>query len=275
MAPTSADKLKSDYCEKIVKKKYTKNVHGEGIKSQFLSISSVDIRDVFAAPPPPRITEIIEEEEQELQEGKGCSRIYDDSSQSAKQTKYILDQLESLHLKVDQLEKQGSSKFGNNTTDLSSVLTEINVLDLLKTCRSIEIILSLVTCLTIKNVSADEGLFCTVCEFVRKYNFECGLSFDFSENLPSSLFHLKESVKRHSEYYPQKVSTEQEVLYKQSNDVAINCALAAYMSYKLGLSHATYENLEIHTSGGNIGQKNRSKEFSRNVLGPMYEVLRN
>ena len=49
------------------------------------------------------------------------------------------------------------------------------------------------------------------------------------------------------------------------------------MSYKLGLSYATYENLitEIHTSGGNIGQKNHSKEFSQNLLGPMYEVLRN
>ena len=113
----------------------------------------------------------------------------------------------------------------------------------------------------------------------------CGLSFDFSENLPSSISHLKESVKHHIRYtthktmsaLKDKVSKEQEVLYNKSKDVAINCASAAYMSYKLGLLYAIYENLitEIHTSGGNIGQKNHSKEFSRNILGPMYEVLRN
>ena len=127
MATTSADKAKCDYCKKILRKKnlkqHTKNIHGEGIKSQFLSISSVDIQDVFAAPPP-KISKTIEEEEQELQEGQGISWIYDDSSQSAKQTKDILNQLESLHLKVNQLEKQGSSKFVINTTDLLSVLTE-------------------------------------------------------------------------------------------------------------------------------------------------------
>ena len=117
--------------------------------------------------------------------------------QSAKQTKDILDQLESLHLKVDQLEKQGSSKFLINITDISSVLNEKNVLELLTTCRCIAIILSFVPCLNIKNDSADEGLFCTVCECVPKYNFECGLSFDYSENLPSSFSYLKESVKRH------------------------------------------------------------------------------
>ena len=58
MTTTSADKVKRDNCEKILRKKnlkqHTKNVHGDGIiKSQFLSISSVDIRDVFAVPPPP------------------------------------------------------------------------------------------------------------------------------------------------------------------------------------------------------------------------------
>ena len=49
------------------------------------------------------------------------------------------------------------------------------------------------------------------------------------------------------------------------------------MSYKLRLSYATYENLitEIHTSDGNIDQKNHSKEFSQNFLCHMYEVLRN
>ena len=108
MATASADKVKCDNCEKILRKKnlkqHTKNVQGEDIKSQFLSISSVDIRHTFAAPPP-KISKTIEEEEQELQKWQGSSRIYDDFSQSAKQTKDILDQLESLHLKVDQLEK--------------------------------------------------------------------------------------------------------------------------------------------------------------------------
>ena len=79
MATTYA--VKCDYCEKIHRKKnikqHTKNVQGECIKFQFLSISNIDIQDVFAA--------------QELQEVQGSNRIYDDSSQSAKQTKDVLD----------------------------------------------------------------------------------------------------------------------------------------------------------------------------------------
>ena len=72
------EKVKCDYCEKILRKKNLKTAHKEcpryeGIKSQFLSISSVDIQDVFAAPPPPppppKYHKTIEEEEQELHEG--------------------------------------------------------------------------------------------------------------------------------------------------------------------------------------------------------------
>ena len=62
--------------------------------------------------------------------------------------------------------------------------------------------------------------------------FECGLSFAVSENLPS-FSQLKNTTHKTMSDLKDKVSKEQEVLYKQSKDVAINCASAAYMSYKL------------------------------------------
>ena len=184
------------------------------------------------------------------QEGLGDSS---DQLPQINQTDYMPADLESLHLKVDQLEKHESKpKFVINTTDLPSVLNE--------TCRSNEIILSLMPCFTTKDDRNDEGFFCTICDCILKYNFGNGLSFNSSGNLPASFSHLTE--------FP-CTSTTKEVLYKQLRE-AIHCESAAYLGYKYGLSYSFYEN---HISGGNFGLKNHSKEFSRNSLGPMCYIL--
>ena len=56
------------------------------------------------------------------------------------------------------------------------MLNEKNISELLSTCISIEITVSLVTCFTTKDDSNDEGLLCTICEYILKHNFENGLS---------------------------------------------------------------------------------------------------
>ena len=57
----------------------------------------------------------------------------------------------------------------------------------------------------------------------------------------------------------------------------INCASPAYLGYKLGLSYSAHGNVlaEIHLSGENVALKNHLKEFSRNIVAPMYHVLKN
>ena len=98
----------------------------------------------------------------------------------------FLSQLESLHLKVDLLEKRQSPKFIINIADLSIVLSPKNVNEIITICRSIKLILSLLPYFTNKNESNDEGLHCTICECTLKYDFNTGLSFDTLENLPAS-----------------------------------------------------------------------------------------
>ena len=184
---------------------------------------------------------------------------------------------------VDLLEKPQSPKFIINTADLSTVSSPKNVNEILTTCRSIELILSLLLYFTIKNES-NERLHCTICECTLKYDFNTGSSFDTLENLPASFSHLKESIKRHiqssnhisTSALKEKLSTEHKVLYKQSREAAVNCASACYLGYKLRHSYSSYEHFvtEIHMSGGNVGLKNNSKEFSRNFLEHIYDVLR-
>ena len=128
MATTSGEKVKCGHCEKTLKKKnlkeHTKNVHGEGAKVKLVSLSSANIRGIFDQSPPKTVEENMPPE----QEGQGASSA---QPPQINQTDYILAQLESLHLKVDQLEKQESQpKFVINTTDLSSVLNEKNMMDL-------------------------------------------------------------------------------------------------------------------------------------------------
>ena len=95
---------------------------------------------------------------------------------------------------------------------------------------------------------------------------------------------MKEFIKRHiqssnhisTSALKEKLSKEHEVLYKQSREAAVNCTSACYLGFKLGLSYFSYEHFvtKIHMSGGNVGLKNHSKEFSRNFLEHIYDVLR-
>ena len=73
----------------------------------------------------------------------------------------------------------------------------------------------------------------------------------------------------------EKLSNEHKVLHKQSKEASINCESAAYLGYKLGLSLSVYENIvaEIHLPDRNVGLKNHLKDFRRNFLDPMYDVL--
>lgn len=62
-------------------------------------------------------------------------------------------------------------------------------------------------------------------------------------------------------------------LGKQSG---INCASAAYLTYKIDASYANYGSViaEFHNCGAFVGQKNYSKEFARLFLPHVYIVLR-
>ena len=243
MATTSSEKVKCVHCDKVLRKRnlkdHTKNVHGEE-KVGFASISSTDIRSIFG-PTPSKITKNSDVED---------VAIFPESPKQATsdgdlQTRSILNQLESLSLKIDSLEKS-QTKIVINTADLSTVLSPKNVIEILSTCRSVELILSLLPCFTIKD---NEGLRCTICEHTLKYDFRSGISFESSENLPSSFSHLKESVKRHIQSsnhvsmsaLKENLSKEQKLLHKQSKEAAINCASACYLGYKLGLSYSSYE----------------------------------
>ena len=166
----------------------------------------------------------------------------------------------------------------------TAVLNIENSLEIVASCRSVEIILSLFPCFTINNDANEDGLHCKVCQVTLKYDFALGVTFDSSQKMPSQFSHLKESVKRHvqSPHHittaagKEKQSKEQSRLLKTSKETAINCASAAYLTFKLGLSYSAYENIlaEVHSSGGNIGLKNHSKEFPRLFLPHMYDVLR-
>ena len=74
----------------------------------------------------------------------------------------------------------------------------------------------------------------------------------------------------------ERICKEKQSLLKNAKNAAINCASAAYFGYKFGVPNTFYEHVvsEIYSSGGNVGLKNHSKEFSRKFATPMYDVLR-
>ena len=290
----SREKVRCVHCGKLFVQKNMKShvqtAHPDK-KEEYDSTSSVDILN-FGAPPTKisrtddnaSTSESPSNDDPEVSNTESADQVSTETGNDDS-TNNIFSQLQLLNRKVDRLEQQ---EFRNNitlnVTDLSSVLKPENMMELLVSCRSVELILSVLPFFTIKNDTITEGLFCTICECTLKYNFSNGLSFEPTENLPTSFSHLKESVKRHVQSSShictanekEKNIKEQERLYKQGKEAAVNCASAAYLGYKLGLSYISYENIvtEIHESGGNVGLKNHSKEFSRNFLGYIYDTLR-
>ena len=139
-------------------------------------------------------------------------------------------------------------------------------------------------CFTINNDTTQEGLHCEVCDIALKYDFAFGVTFESLQKLPTQFSHLKGSVKRHVQS-PHHISTlaakekqteEQNRLLKTAKVTAVNCSSAAYLTYKSGFPFSAYENIvaEVHSSGGHIGLKNQSKEFSPLFLLHKYDVLR-
>ena len=175
-------------------------------------------------------------------------------------------------------------------SNISASITDSQISELIPACRSIDTLLSLVPCFVLDHTKYDDddkiGLKCTACDVLFKYNyFDDGLRFDNDETLPPTFCHLKGHVKRHIgssshlanvEYKAVKAKEEASFL-KQSKEVAVNCASAAYLTYKIGTSYQSYENIiaEIYSSGGNVGVKNHSKRFPREFLPSMYTVLKN
>lgn len=150
---------------------------------------------------------------------------------------------------------------------------------LLKSARSVE---TLIKCgETLER--CDEGLKCTTCQTLLKFNFENGDNFE-EENMPVTFRHLKYDLIRHlsSLTHSQNVQMAKQVSLREKKSLeteklaAINCASAAYLSYKLQSSYRDFETIitEFHNSGAEVGLKNHSKEFARNFLPHMYGVLR-
>lgn len=288
---TSSEKVKCVYCNLVIIKKnlktHTEKAHGKETKVNFVSVVSTDIRGLFG--PPEKVAKSAEENSPSntglLLGDLGVSqRTLSSDSTPTETLGSVLSQLQSLQLKVDQLGKQNiNTKIEIKVADLSTLVNNQNVHELLVACRSIDMILSFFPCFTVKE-DFGQGLICTACESTLRYDFSYGMSFGSDESIPLAFSHLKESIKRHTKSathlsnmkIKENISKQNETVYKQSKEAAINCASAAYLGYKFGLSHSFYEHCvsEISSAGGNVGLKNHSKEFSRKFLSPMYDVIK-
>lgn len=163
-----------------------------------------------------------------------------------------------------------------------STLTDEEIEILLKSQRSVAGILKWAG--TLKFERCDDGIRCQVCQTTISYDFNDGEDFTAQEDiLPLTFRHLKFDLIRHS-----KTSTHIENLkrvnklnliekqeYDTGKQAAINCASAAYLTYKLESSYRDYETIiaEFYNSGGVVGLKNHSKEFARNFLPHVYLTL--
>ena len=215
MATTeSNEKVRCTQCQQVMLKKnlksHTKNIH-PGTNEQYASTLSADIRNIFSPPPPkapktvnpspPSASSFHHSDTATTSQSRDRESVFESVSPIVVESEddtQILSQLQSLHLKVDRLEKQDfRTNIFVKRTDLSSVVKPENVIEILVTCRSVDLLLSHLLFFAIKNDSDAEGLYCTICECTLKYNFSDGLSFGLTENIPASFSHLKTSLKRH------------------------------------------------------------------------------
>ena len=102
--------------------------------------------------------------------------------------------------------------------------------------------------------------------------------------MPDSFRHLKYDLKRHLTANSHKENVAKlenkkkiidERLCSDGRKNAINCASAAYLTYKLNASYKSYESVitELHNSGCSVGVTNHSKEFCRLFLPHLHSVL--
>ena len=139
-ATLSTDTVKCEHCNLTLKKKnlkeHTKAVHGSETRPAFTSTVSSDIRGLFSGPPSKISKTSLSQEKVSQQQGSS------DGSEDA-ESSAILSELRSLQSKVDQLDRQKRQPIVLNTADLSAVLNIENSLEIVASCRSVEIILSL------------------------------------------------------------------------------------------------------------------------------------
>lgn len=164
----------------------------------------------------------------------------------------------------------------NSTSN--EILTDEEKNDLLINARSIDRLIKWSSCF----MRCDNGLLCKYCGTCLVYDFTLGDSFTDSI-LPDAFRQLKYNLKRHLKCDKHLVSSknyliEQEQARQLENAGkmnALNCANAAYMTYKMNISYESYENVisVLHNSGCTVGVKNHSKEFPRLFLPVVHSVL--
>lgn len=157
-------------------------------------------------------------------------------------------------------------------------LTPEEKLDLITSARSIESLLKWAHYF----VRSDFGILCSACGTILQYNYNDGDCFSDTA-MPDSFRHLKYDLKRHliSDKHKESVRVlenkklSDELSYREGKENALNCASAAYLTYKLNTSYKSYESIitELHNSGSSVGVSNHSKEFCRLFLPHVHSVL--
>lgn len=132
-------------------------------------------------------------------------------------------------------------------------------------------------------VRTEGGLMCKAYSSTLSYDFTNEKDSFTCENMTDCFRLLKYDLKRHiksatheKQSLAMKEREEEELKLKEyGKQIAINCASAAYMTYKLDSSYSSYENIitEFCNSGASVGQKNHSKEFPRLFLPHVYSSL--
>lgn len=161
----------------------------------------------------------------------------------------------------------------------SKELTFEEKLDLITASRSIDNLLKWAHFF----VKSEYGILCSVCGTVLQYDYNNGENFTESA-MPDSFRHLKYDLKRHilSGMHKESVNKHEEkelveeLLSKEGKANALNCASAAYLTYKLNNSYKAYESIiaTLHSTGSNVGVSNHSKEFPRLFLPHVHSVLK-
>ena len=134
---------------------------------------------------------------------------------------------------------------------MSSFLAEKNANELLTTCRSIKIILSLAPCITIKSDNSSEEDFVPYVSALWSKSLEMNWVLIF-QKICLYCFHIqKNRLSVTFKTAPMSVLLLWLRNCKQSKKAVINCASAAYPATYLGLSHSVYKYFvtEIHSSG--------------------------
>ena len=149
---------------------------------------------------------------------------------------------------------------------------------LMKSARSVDTLIKWAETLE----RCNEGIKCTMCQSVFKFNFENGDDFE-ENNMPITFRHLKYDLCRHLNSMTHKenlqmaaeVSLREKELLEIGKLAAVNCVSAAYLSYKLQTLYRDFETIltEFYYSGAEIGLKNHSKEFARNFLPHIHGIL--